>query len=279
MKVGCYQCSCKPGDFEANLRTVHDGLELAEEAGVEILALPESLLTGYYTEEADARAHAFAADGPEIHRVLKETAKYSATFMVGFNELRGPDIFNTVLVAERGKLLGAYSKAFPVMSYFRPGRSFPVFERSGMKFGVIICADGAYIEPARILALKGARIIFAPHYNWLVPSWVVVHYYMVRHDHVARAIENGVWFLRANTVGGPGDKESLGYDGVGYGDSYLLDPLGQVAAHAGLHCERLMVGTVDLERNFYVPHAQNSRASGTELGDLLREALNLQGDA
>ena len=36
-----------------------------------------------------------------------------------------------------------------------------------MKFGVIICADGGYIEPARILALKGARIIFAPHYNYI----------------------------------------------------------------------------------------------------------------
>ena len=35
------------------------------------------------------------------------------------------------------------------------GRHFPVFERDGFMFGVVICADGGYVEPSRILALKG----------------------------------------------------------------------------------------------------------------------------
>lgn len=274
MKVGCYQCNSVHGDFEANLATVLKGLEAGEKEGVELLAFPESLLTGYFEREEDARRTAFSLDSPQIAKLLEATAEFEATFMVGFNELRGEALYNTVLVAERGKLLGRYSKAFPCFAFTTPGREFPVFERKGVKFGIIICADGAFIEPSRILALKGARIIFAPHYNFLEKSWVVPHFYMVRHDHVARAVENGVWFLRANTAGGT-DDAGFSYNGVGYGDSYLLDPMGQIVAHAGLHRTGLMTGEVDLERGFPslpVPHTGNSLLSWRELGGQLAEA-------
>jgi len=273
MLVGCYQCEVIPGDFEANLATVLKALRAAEAREVEILALPESLLTGYYEDGARARANSFALDSPQVARLLKETRGFDSAFMVGFNERRGEELYNTVLVAERGELLGTYSKAFPCYDYFTPGREFPVFERKGLKYGVIICADGAFIEPARILALKGARLIFAPHYNYLRPSWVVVHYQMVRQDHMARARENGVWFLRANTVGGDRD-EGMGFSGVGYGDSYLLDPFGQMTAHAGWHTEGLMVGEVHLERRFFPEPAFESRLSGMRLLAPLAEALD-----
>jgi len=277
MRVGCYQCEVKPNDFEANLATVRKALRAAEDQGIEILALPESLLTGYFEEDARARASAFAVDGPEVARLLRETREFDSTYMVGLNELRGDALYNTVLVVERGKLLGTYSKAFPCFSYFTPGRDFPVFERKGLKYGVIICADGGFIEPARILALKGARVIFAPHYNYLRRDWVVVHYQMVRQDHMARARENGVWFLRANTVGGARD-EGMGFEGVGYGDSYLLDPFGQMAAHAGWHTEGLMYGEVHLERHFFPTPAYDSRLSAERLKGQLEEALRSEAD-
>jgi predicted amidohydrolase len=273
IKVGCYQSKCVPGDFEANFATVLHGMEAAATENVEIMAFPESFLTGYFCDETQARKYAFTLEGPEIARVLAKTARFDATFMVGFNERRGDRMHNTVLVAEKGQLLGTYSKAFPCYAYFTPGREFPVFSRGDVRFGVIICADGAFIEPARILALKGARIIFAPHYNYLDKSWVVTHYAMVRQDHQARAVENGVWFMRANNVEGPGDPAAAGFDGVGYGDSYLLDPLGQVVAHAGLHCEGLMTGTVDLGRAYPNPPAANSRNAARELGQQMLDAM------
>ena len=272
MRVGCYQCEVVPNDFEANMATVLKGLRAAEENGLEIVALPESLLTGYFQEEARARQSAFSVESPQIEHLLKETRAFDSAFMVGFNESRGDDLFNTVAVIERGALLGVYSKAFPCFDYFTPGREFPVFERKGLKYGVIICADGEYIEPARILALKGARLIFAPHYNYIHPNWVVVHYQMVRQDHMARARENGVWFLRANTIGGDRD-EGLGFDGVGYGDSYLLDPFGQMAAHAGWHTEGLMYGEIHLDRRHSPMPGHTSRQSAERLMGPLQDAL------
>lgn len=272
MKVGCYQCKIKTSDFDANLETLLQGMEQGAEERVEILAFPEAFLNGYYASESIARKEAFRLDGLEIQKVLEKTADFSTTFMAGFTEILDENIHDTVLVAERGHLLGVYRKAFPVLHYATPSRQFPVFKRGDVKFGVIICADGAYIEPARILALKGARIIFAPHYNHLYPEWVVVHHNMVRHDHIARAVENGVYFMRANNITDNYD-EGLEYTGVGYGDSYLLDPLGMVVAHAGLHSTFLLTANLDLERQFYRGHAFESRISGEVLFEQLKEAL------
>ena len=271
VRIGHYQCVVRQGDFEANLKTLLGGLRQARDARLDIVSFPESFLTGYFAREEDARAHAFAVDSPQIKRVLKETAEVPILFLVGFNELRGEKLYNTVAVAERGKLLGCYSKAMPCYSYFTPGRKFPVFEKRGLKFGVVICADGGYVEPARILALRGARFIFAPHYNFVGDP--VAHYQMVRNDHVARAIENGVYFLRGNNVVPGKELEGFPGAGFGYGDSYLLDPHGEIVAGAGLGQEYLMIYNLDLEKKYRNRHNLRSIRSARQLLPKFEEAL------
>ena len=271
VRIGHYQCVCKQGDFAANLGTVIQGLQLAQAARLDIVSFPESLLTGYYSTEEDARQHSFAIDSPEMKRVLEQTASFDSLFMVGFNERRGEKLYNTVAVMEKGKLLGRYSKAMPIFPYFTPGREFPVFERNGLKFGVVICADGGFIEPTRILALKGARLIFAPHFNFVGDP--IQHYQMVRNDHIARAIENGVYFLRANNVVPTRTLEGMRGEGFGYGDSYLLNPHGEVVAAAGLYQQYLMIYNLDLQQQYRNRPIWRSRKSAAELLDTLREVL------
>ncbi|MBI5819158.1 MAG: carbon-nitrogen hydrolase family protein [Verrucomicrobia bacterium] len=273
VRVGHYQCVCRQGDFEANLATVKKGLAQAVDAKLDIVSFPECFLTGYYAKGSDAREHAFTTNAQEMKRVLGLTAGCDTVLLVGFNELRDAKLYNTVAVIERGKLLGRYSKALPYEGYFEPGREFTVFEKKGLKFGVVICSDGGYIEPTRILALKGARFIFAPHFNFV--SDPVQHYVTVRNDHIARAVENGVFFLRANNVV-PGTRlEGLRDEGFGYGDSYLLDPNGQMVAGAGLFHEHLMIYQLDLDQKYRAAWNQRSIKSGTELLGQLREALEL----
>jgi predicted amidohydrolase len=273
VRIGHYQCVCQQGDFEANLATVQKGLRLAAEARLDIVSFPESFLTGYFARVEDARANAFAIDSPPMRRVLDETAGSEITFLVGFNELRGEDLYNTVAVIERGRLLGCYSKAMPIHRYFKPGREFPVFESKGLKFGVVICADGGYIEPARILALKGARLIFAPHFNFVADP--LEHFQNVRSDHVARAVENGVYFLRGNNVVPGRQLEGLRDAGWGYGDSYLIDPNGQTVAAAGLYQEYLMIYNFDLEKRHRAKPNLRSAKSAAELLDQLNEAVKI----
>lgn len=276
MKIGHYQLECAPGDVPANVDKVLNGLAEAHRESIEIISFPESFLTGYFSAESEARKCSFPIEGEEITTLLKRTAEFSPTWMVGFNELRDGQIFNTVFVATRGKLLGAYRKAFPE-PYFTPGRSFPVFERNGLKFGVVICADGGFIEPARILALQGARVIFAPHYNYIAPPDLINHFQTVRSDHIARAVENKVWFFRGNNVVSGYDK-AIGIEGVGYGESYLLDPRGEFVVRGVRHRECLIYTDIDVTH--FPPEQQDrSRASAEALGAILNETLKPAGPA
>lgn len=270
MKIGHYQLQCAPRDFEANAAKVRSGLAAADAAGIEIISFPESFLNGFFSDESDARRYNMKVGDEQFEKFLLSTAQFGATFIVGFNERRGSDLFNTVLIAERGQLLGTYSKAFPE-PYFTAGRDFPIFERNGVKFGVIICADGGYIEPARILALKGAQIIFAPHYNYITKEQLINHFQHVRADHIARATENAVWFLRGNNVT-QGQDAGLNFEGVGYGDSYLLDPLGEITVRSQRDSECLITADIDFEqpKPFY---STRSQRSARELGKLLLETL------
>jgi predicted amidohydrolase len=271
VRIGHYQCIVRQGDFEANLKTLLEALRLAREARLDIVSFPEAFLTGYFGREADARARGLAIDSPEVQRVLKETAAFPLLFLVGLTELRDGKIHDTVAVVEQGKLLGCYRKAMPIYPYFTPGREFPVFEKKGLRFGVVICADGGYIEPARILALKGAQLIFAPHFNFVGDP--VAHSQMVRNDHVARAVENGVYFVRGNNVV-PGTRlEGSDAPGHGYGDSCVLDPNGQVAAGAGLDQEYLMIYNLDLQKKYRNRGNARSIHSARELLPQLEEAV------
>src|SRR5437763_10734419 len=125
-----WQLESTCSDFEGNLAKVVKGLERSERERVEIVCFPECFLTGYPDTEELARKHAFAADSPQLLKVLDRTARFDATFIVGFNERRGKDLYNTALVARKGHLPGTYSKCFAYMPFHKQGRDFPVFEHA-----------------------------------------------------------------------------------------------------------------------------------------------------
>jgi predicted amidohydrolase len=271
MRIGHWQLETKTGEFDANLAKVVKGLERADKDRVEVVCFPECFLTGYPDKEDVVRRTAFAVDSPSMMKLLDKTAKFEATYIVGFNEIRGADLYNTAVVVQKGHILGTYSKCTAYQRFHKQGREFPVFERSGVKFGVIICSDGGYIEPARILALKGARIIFAPHFNYIGAKGLIGHFQHVRADHIARAVENDVHFVRGNNV--VLDKDaSLSFDGVGYGDSYIVDPAGEILVRSRRHKEDFLFADVDptpTDRGWGVGR---SRWSAREFAPMLLDA-------
>lgn len=270
IRVGHCQLECRAGEFGVNRDKVVAGLAWASDRRVQIVSFPECFLTGYFDREEPARRSALTLDGPEIADLLDKTKRYDPTFLVGFNEKRGGDIYNTVLVARGGHVLGTYSKCSAYMPFHKQGRAFPVFERDGIKFGVVICSDGAYIEPTRILALQGARIVFAPHYNHIAKEGLLNHFQKVRSDHTARAVENNIWFLRGNNVA-VGPETGLSYDGVGYGDSYLVDPLGEIVVRSARHVEDFIEAWIDVDLGTPFVRGDASLRSARVLGRMLTE--------
>jgi predicted amidohydrolase len=190
---------------------------------------PNCFLTGYPDDGQTARRDTFTIDSPQIMLLLGATSHFEAAFIVGFKELRGPDLYNTVVVVHKGLLLGHYSKCSAYMKFHQQGREFPVFTHQGLTFGIIIRSDGGYIEPARRLALQGAQVIFAPHFNDIGAAGLISHFMKVRADHTARAVENSVYFVRGNSVSLGGKEECItGSEGIGDGDSYIVDPHSEI---------------------------------------------------
>lgn len=242
MKIATFQGPVVFGDAEANLATTEAALIDAESRGAEILAMPETFLHGFYSLEKFSLKQTVDLQSPFFQSVLQRFQKYTCTLLLGLNERRGERVFNSVAVIERGRLIGTYSKTYAYMRYETRGDQFPVFERNGIKYGIAICADTSYTEPARILAMKGAQIIFTPHFNYIDYEHVANHTTEVRNHHIAIAIDNGVYVARANVVVPESvGTEPLGYAGVGVGDSLILDRAGRVLAEAGISRRALLV--------------------------------------
>lgn len=261
------------GEFEHNLDRFAEGLARADAEKAAIVSFPECFLTGYPDTEDLARAGAFAVDSDKMMAVLDASARHEALAIVGFNEARGDDLYNTAAVVHRGHLLGIYSKCSAYQRFHKQGREFPVWTHRGLTFGVVICSDGGYIEPTRILAMKGATVVFAPHFNAITARGLIGHFMRVRSDHVARATENGVYFVRGNNVILDPAKSGLSKgEPVGYGDSYVMDPGGEIVVRSRRQVEDFIVADID-------PTPEGRRAWGLtrsewshrEFGEILAE--------
>lgn len=273
MRIAHCQFESWCGEFDHNLARFEEGLKRADAERVDVVSFPECFLTGYPDTEERAREGAFAVDSEKMMRVLDVTSRHEAVGIVGFNEVRGPDLYNTAVVLHRGHHLGLYSKCAAYQKFHKQGRTFPVWEHKGVKFGVLICADGGYIEPARILAMKGARIIFAPHFNSIAGPGLLSHFTKVRADHTARAVENGVYFVRGNNVVLDFSKSGLSHESVGYGDSYVMDPGGEIVVRSRRHAEDFIMMDVDVSKKPDQAWGMSKSAwSLREFGSYLAEA-------
>lgn len=270
MRIGHCQLDSQLGRFDENLAKIMTGLEKADADKLDIVCFPECFLTGYPDDGEIARRDAFAIDSPQIMQVLDRSAKFEAAFIVGFNELRNNDLFNTAIVVHKGHLLGHYSKCSAYMKFHRQGREFPVFEHKGLKFGVVICSDGGFIEPSRLLALQGAKVIFSPHFNNISKDSLIGHFMHVRADHTARAVENRVYFVRGNNVSLGKEECISGYDGVGYGDSYIVDPWGEIMVRSRRHHEDFIFADIDPDVTDTAWGVGKSLWSAREFGAQLR---------
>ncbi|MBS0263730.1 MAG: carbon-nitrogen hydrolase family protein [Planctomycetes bacterium] len=242
MKIAVFQGPVVFGDAEANLATTEAALTEAESAGAEILAMPETFLHGFYSPAKFKPEYAIDLQGPFFRGMLQRFRKFKCTLLLGLDERRDGNVYNTVAVISQGQLLGTYSKTYAYLNYETRGDQFPIFEQRGIKYGIAICADTSYIEPTRILAMKGAQIIFTPHFNYISYEYLANHTTEVRNHHIAIAIDNGVYVARSNVI----VPESVGvgpcgYTGVGVGDSLILDRRGRVLAEAGISRRALLL--------------------------------------
>ncbi len=263
--ISAYQGPCKDGDFAANLATTRAVIEEAKRRKSDFVVLPETFLSGYDTVE-HMRQGARPVDDPALQALVQESAGHGMVVLVGLARKTPEGIYNSELVIHAGKLLGVYDKAMLTGGDrktlgFLPGKAMPVFEAHGARFAVIICHDSSFPHPAMAARLKGAEILFSPHYNQIGRDRMDDHLRWTRNTHVSLACHMGMAVVRSNVVGVDPVR------GLGYGGSVILSPQGEVLAEAKLFATELLTATITPEM------LKRRWASFDEVPDWLKEEL------
>lgn len=250
LRLAAWQGRSLDGDIEANLDAALRVVAEAGERGADFLCFPECFLSGYGSRESVERGQ-MTLDDPRLKRLADTAATYDLVLLVGLAErLTTGQTGNTIAIYYDGQRLGLYRKTLLTGSDagemgFCRDYDLPVFCAKGVIFGCIICHDSSFIEPAALLAYRGAQIIFSPHYNALPADVMDEHRIKVRNNHIGLAALLGVYVARANVVGRAGLNEK----GLGYGDSAIFDPIGAPLAEAGLFREALIVADIQPQQH------------------------------
>jgi predicted amidohydrolase len=272
--VGCANFAPVWGDKEATLAKIEATIREAAEQGIDILVFPEKALDlGRNCEECmrlgracpphDALAETIP--GPSTERVLKLAQEHDMYVVFGLGERDADDptkLYNAAAFVSPEGILGSYRKLFlgsppwtPEGVAFTPGDALPVWPTRWGPVGVLICYDfWLHPELARILALKGARLILNCTASFAGPGKAQY----AREITEVRAAENVVYTASANIVGGPGRADSFGatdLDGprelVFSGHSTIAGPafprFNNVYAEAG-DAEELISATLSMTR-------------------------------
>jgi predicted amidohydrolase len=230
LRVAAYQAPLLPsGSTAVAIDLIRERVAWCESEGVEILCCPEGVLGGLADYAPRPAAIAINAEGGRLDAVLAPLASDRVTAIVGFTESdRHGRLYNSAAILCKGAVVGVYRKLHPAIntSVYQAGDRMPVFTVGDLTFGIVICLDSTYDEPARIMAAQGAAALFVPTNTGMPPAKggpeLIAE---ARNGDVARAIENSVAVVRADVAGRTGKL-------VSYGSSGIVDCHGTVLASA-----------------------------------------------
>ncbi|MGH8290088.1 MAG: nitrilase-related carbon-nitrogen hydrolase [Steroidobacteraceae bacterium] len=236
---------------EAMLKAHRPLIEQAGARGVQVLCFQEVFTQPYFCPSQDNKWYAAAepVPGPTTeemqayarkHRMVIVAPVYEADAVAGV-------YYNTAAVIDAdGSYLGKYRKThIPQLAgfwekfFFKPGASsWPVFKTRYCKLGVYICYDRHFPEGWRALALNGAEYIVNPS-----ATVAGLSEYLWKLEQPASAAANGCWIGAVNRVG----RELPWNIGEFYGQSYFVNPRGQIETIANRDSDELLVHDMEMD--------------------------------
>lgn len=219
-------------DKEANFAKLQRYAREAAAKGAQVIVTPEGYLEGYVGNKGrskDLTREKYAAageplDGALLNRIAALARELRVYLMAGFAERRGEETFNSVVTfTPEGAVAARYSKTHTLDDepFNTKGKEFPVIGTPYGKWGTLICFDRQLPETSRILAVKGAQIIFLPSWG----SYGEMNEIMMR----VRAYENGVYLAFVHP------KRTL-----------IINPKGDIIAKATADEDHIVMSRIDL---------------------------------
>ncbi len=235
IRIALIQMQPEQGNTKKNLERGIEFINEASDNGATIVCLPELFYSGYHLDSKKLQELAEPSDGPMVQTLCKVAKEKGVYIIAGYAEsveIMGRMYNAAVFIDNKGTILGNMRKVYAwgqEKEKFREGNKFPVYDTPLGKIGIMICYDCEFPEPMRIMALKGAELVFVPSV-WSIPAerrWEI--------DLAGGALYNLMFTAGANTVG----------DGS-CGSSQVVGPNGVVRALASKDNEEILYCDIDL---------------------------------
>ena len=263
MKVALLQQEFK-GTKEATIAKTLELIAEAKKGGADLVVCQELHQTQYFCQSEDTNFFDHANEWQEDVAFWGRVAKENGVVLVtSLFEKRADGLYhNTAFVFERdGSVAGKYRKmhipddpGFYEKFYFTPGDiGFEPIETSLGKLGVLVCWDQWYPEAARLMALKGAKILIYPTaIGWFegdsedeksrqLEAWVAVQR--------GHSVANGLPVVAVNRVGFEKDDSGV-MDGIKFwGNSFVFGPQGEQLFRANSTDELCKIVEIDMKRS------------------------------
>ena len=267
VQVALLQINPTVGDLAGNVRRIVEAARAAHAQGASVAVAPELALCGYppedlllrpaflaACEQALADCAAALADLADFHLVLGHPRALSTLAAAGGSDVRTHDrsrswalqgCLNMASVLSGGRVIASYAKrelpnyqVFDERRYFVSGRDAGldplVFEAAGRRFGVLICEDAWFDEPAAAAQAAGAQVLLV-----LNASPFHLGKQEEREQRMAeRARRVGLPLLYSHLVGA---QDEVVFDGA----SFALQADGRLAARAPMFAEATLMLTLD----------------------------------
>ena len=258
VKVALAQINATVGDLAGNARRIADAARSAHAQGARLVITPELGLCGYPPEDLLLRPAFMQACARQLAELARELAACEGLHVVvghphQFGEagdLRSRSVqvqrrYNAASVLAGGRIVATYCKrelpnyqVFDERRYFASGRDagLPplVVDVGGVRFGILICEDAWFEEPAQTAKASGAQALCV-----INASPFHLGKLAERESRMAeRARAAALPLLYAHLSGG---QDEIVFDGA----SFAVDARGQVGARAPMFEESLLTVEVD----------------------------------
>ncbi|MDA9123682.1 N-carbamoylputrescine amidase [Paracoccaceae bacterium] len=283
VKVAATQMSCS-WELDQNISKAKNIIVQAAKKGANIILLQELFQSPYFCIEYDEKIFHLAQTF-ENNKVLKEMSELckelNVVLPISYFERSNNAYFNSVAVIDSdGTILGNYRKShipdapgYLEKYYFNPGNTgFKVWDTNFGKIGIGICWDQWFPEAARIMALKGAEILFYPT---AIGNELRIDYDSSdawQRAMQGHAVSNIVPVVASNRIGiEKVQNQSNGF----YGRSFISDHTGKILKEGSRDKEEILIAEVDLEQNHLF--RRNWGLFRDRRTDLYKEILTLDG--
>ena len=175
----------KVADCAFNSERIEHLIKEAQAKEVQIVCFPELSITAYTCADLFNQRLLLEQSEIEVERLLKATASCNIIFIIGVPLIVDGKLFNTALVCQSGKILGAVPKQylpeyneFYEKRWFESGKNYPertvlyagmqmpfgtniLFGNKNISFAIEICEDlWTTSPPSSTHSVNGAHIIF-----------------------------------------------------------------------------------------------------------------------